>query len=210
MQDTKSRKKILVPVVAGALAAAVGLGAFATFTDSDQKVQNVETGTVVIAIDDSTYTGKVADTVANMAAGDTRERAFDVANTSSLPLAVLTLTTGPNTGHSADLLITDPNGLEISVATCDEAYSETVADVELVDDVSTFECEGTETPVASNVKVAAGTAQDLTDGDDQYTGAHTYVKATLKLPQAAGNNLQDQETQVLYSVFAQQRAAQSI
>lgn len=211
MQDTKSRKKILVPVVAGALAAAVGLGAFATFTSSDTRVQSVATGTVVVAISDTAFTGKVADAVANMAAGDTRQRSFNVANTSTLPLAVLTLTVGPNTGHEADALITNANGLTISVETCDQAYTETANQtVGLLTNVSTFACGGTADVVATNVTLTSVAPQDLTNGNALYTGANTYVKSTLTLPQAASNALQGLTTEILYSVFAQQRVAQNI
>ena len=195
----RSRKKLLIPLAVGALAAVGGAGVFMAFTSSDSATQNVSTGTVHIAITNDANSGHITDAFTNRAAGDTITRTFTVTNTSSLALKTLTLTV---TAPQSDLLISDAQGLHVAVWTCDSAYT-------------TNTCGGTETVRSADAKESAidSTPIDINTAntvDSSSNSVHdnaqdVYVKVKVSLPYAAGNNLQDQSTTLTYTVNALQR-----
>lgn len=208
------RTPYLVAAILTIISLAV-MGAFSTFTSSDTRSHTVSTGTVSILIDDSTFQGKVADPVVNMAAGDNRQRAFVINNTSSLPLSELSVTVAATAGHETDPLIVHTDGLEAAVQVCSLPYTETAGQtIGIVTPVSTFACSGTETS-ATYHKVVSSTAVNVITHDTvidgiQNAGADEYIKVTLRLAQAAPNALQDETTSVTYTVNATQRPGQVI
>ena len=184
----------LVTIAAGL----VGIGAFATFTNTASTTQAVASGTVTMAaINVSGANNRLSIGASNIAAGDTIQRAVDVKQTGTIPLASIVLTT---TATTSSLLDTDTtNGLQMVLDKCSVAWTETGGPP------YTYTCGGTTTSVLASAPVI-GT--NLTLSNLALTaGTDNFVRVTLTLPSAAPNTLQGQSSVIQYAFTATQRAA---
>ena len=194
-QTPRKRPTVVLAIIC--IMAVISGGVYAAFTSSDTATQSVHTGTVIVHIDDSALTQKVATSVANMAAGDTHEVAFTVRNDSTLDIKTLTLSV---TGPLTDQLISDTQGLQARIDTCTVPYTE-----HRVGSVSTFSCGGTETSGAFT-KIT-DTVPDVSIKGSADLPAHqdVYVRVAEYLPYPAANNLQTQTTTLTFLINALQR-----
>lgn len=194
-----TRKLLLsVALVTGA-ASLVGIGAFAVFTDTASVGQAASSGTVTLqAINVSQANNRLSIGASNLAAGDTIQRAVNVKDTGSIPLASVTLTTSATT---SSLLNTDTtNGLQMVIDKCSIAWTEGGAGPPY-----TYTCGGTTTSVLASAPVI-GT--NLTLSNVTLTaGTDNFLRVTLTLPSAAPNTLQGQSSVINYAFTATQRTA---
>jgi hypothetical protein len=191
-------KLLLTAALLTAAAALIGVGAFATFTDTQSVSQSDSSGTVTLAgVGTNAANNRLSVGASNLAAGDTIQRAVDVKNTGSITLASVTLTT---TATTSSLLDTDAtNGLQMVIDKCSVAWTETGGPP------YTYTCSGTTSSVITTRAVIGSTlalsSLTLTANTDNY------LRVTLTLPSAAPNTLQNQSSVIQYAFTATQRAA---
>src|SRR5687768_4780291 len=91
---TTSRKLLASLVLVGTAASVAGLGSFAAFTGSTSAGQSVTSGTVTAALGAAGgVDNRLTLSAANIAAGDTMQRAVKLSNTGTLDWSAATLTT---------------------------------------------------------------------------------------------------------------------
>jgi hypothetical protein len=182
-------------------AAVVGVGTFAVFTNTASVSQATSSGTVTLdRINTSGPNNRLSIGAANIAAGDTIQRAVHVRNTGTLALSGVVLTT---TAPTTSLLDTDTTtGLQMVIDRCSVAWTESGAGPPY-----TYTCGGTTSAVlASRPVIGTNLAlSNLTLG----AGADNFLRVTLTLPSAAPNTLQGQSSTISYAFTAAQRAAAS-
>jgi len=181
-------------------AALVGVGTFATFTDTAAVSVAHTSGTVTLApINASGANNRLSIGASNIAAGDTIQRAVNVKNTGNIDLANVVLTTTPTV---SSLLDTDTtNGLQMLIQKCSVAWTESGAPA------YTYTCGGTTTTVLASRPII-GTNLALSN-ITLTAGADNFLRVTLTLPSAAPNTLQGQSSTISYAFTATQRAATS-
>jgi len=192
--------KVLLSVASVMIAAAlVGVGTFATFTDTASVSQVNTTGTITLApINVSQANNRLSIGATNIAAGDTIERAVNVKNTGTIDLANVVLTTSATV---SSLLNTDTtNGLQMVLDRCSVAWTEAGAGPPY-----TYTCSGTTSAVLTTTPVI-GT--NLAMSNIVLTaGSDNFLRVKLTLPSTAPNTLQGQSSTIQYSFTATQRAA---
>jgi spore coat-associated protein N len=184
----------------GAAAAMAGLGTYATFTSTTSASHSVSTGTVVIALGATgSATNRLNVNATAVAAGDTIQRSFDLANTGSINLASITLTTTATTSSSLD---TDgANGLQMTVDKCSQAWTESGTSPAF-----TYSCGGsTSTVLASRAVIGAGLS--LSNLSATTAGSTDHLRLTLTLPSSEGNSFQNLSSTISYAFSGTQRAA---
>ena len=125
---TRTARKVLGSLgVLGAAAAVAGMGTFGSFTDSTTPLNaSVASGTLDIELTGPNATATLpAITATGFVPGDSISRPVDLVNKGNLALAGVSLTStlAPNT--AASVLTTDTNGLQLTVASCPVAWTET-------------------------------------------------------------------------------------
>lgn len=182
-------------------AALVGVGTFATFTDTAAVSVAHTSGTVTLApINASGAGNRLSIGASNIAAGDTIDRAVNVKNTGTIDLADVVLTTTPTV---SSLLNTDTtNGLQMVIDKCSVAWSEGGTPP-----AYTYTCGGTTTSVLTTRPII-GTNLALSN-ITLTAGADNFLRVRLTLPSAAPNTLQGQSSTISYAFTATQRAATS-
>jgi hypothetical protein len=176
----------------------IGIGAHATFTNTQTAAPTVASGTVTLAsISSSALNNRLSVGASGIAPGDTIQRSVDIKNTGTISLASVTLTT---TASPSSLLDTDgTNGLQLVIDKCSVAWTETGGPP------YTYTCGGTTSSVlASTAVIGSNLALSnltLTAGVDNYT------RVTMTLPSTAGNTFQGLSSTVTFSFTATQRAA---
>jgi len=180
-------------------AALVGVGTFATFTDTAAVSVAHNSGTVTLApINASGANNRLSIGASNIAAGDTIQRAVNVKNTGNIDLADVVLTTTPTV---SSLLNTDTtNGLQMLIQKCSVAWTEGGTPP-----AYTYTCGGTTTTVLASRPII-GTNLALSN-IALTAGADNFLRVTLTLPSAAPNTLQGQSSTISYAFTATQRAA---
>lgn len=192
--------KILLSVAAIMVSAAlVGVGTFATFTDTASVSQVNTSGTITLApINVNQANNRLSIGATNIAAGDIIERAVNVKNTGTIDLSNVVLTTSATV---SSLLNTDTtNGLQMVVDRCSVAWTESGAGPPY-----TYTCSGTTSAVITTTPVIgtnlAMSNMVLTAGSDNF------LRVKLTLPSTAPNTLQGQSSTIQYSFTATQRTA---
>jgi spore coat-associated protein N len=193
------RLAITVAIVLVALAM-VGVGAYATFTGSTSASHSVTTGTVTIALGATgAATNRLTVDATAVAPGDTMQRGFELANTGTLGLASVSLTTsaGPSTALDSDAT----NGLQMLIDRCSVAWTEAGSSPAF-----TYSCSGTTiTVVASRPIIGSNLAMP---GLSALTSGGTdHLRLTLTLPSATGNAFQGLTSTITYTFTGTQRAA---
>jgi spore coat-associated protein N len=160
----------------------------------------VTSGTVVIALGAAgTATNRLTVGASGLVAGDTVQRAAQLANTGDQNLASITLTT---TASPSSLLDTDTtNGLQLVIQACTVPWTEAG-----VAPAYTYTCGGsTSTVLASRPVIGASLA--LSNLTATTAGATDNLLATVTLPAAAGNTLQGLSSTITFTFTGTQRAA---
>ena len=175
------RSKILITAVAvGGFASVAGLGTFGAFTSTTAANASYSSGMVEIALGATgASTNRLNVGASNLVPGDTIQRSEDLINRSTAALPV-TLTTTANPSSALDTDTT--NGLQLTVRSCDVAWSTT-----LVGGAPVYSCSGTARtlaagPVAGN-RVLATPASLAVGGVD-------HLAVSVALPEGAGNTFQ--------------------
>jgi len=197
IRKTVTRRVVLTMALLSLTAAALGIGAFATFTGSATVSQSVSSGTVVLdPLTPSGANNRLSVGASNIAAGDTIQRAALLKQSGTLTLASITLTT---TATTSSLLDTDAtNGLQMVIELCSVAWTESGPPY-------TYTCGGTTQTVVATRPVIGS---NLTLTNLVLTaGADNFLRVTLTLPSSAPNTLQNQSSVILYDFTATQRAA---
>jgi spore coat-associated protein N len=190
-----SLQKLLVScAVIGVAAAIAGLGTFATFTSSTSATHTIASGTLTLSAPFS----RLGTGASPIAAGDTMQRALDLAYSGSIDFASATLTTSASPSSNLD---TDAsNGLQIAIDKCSAAWTESGPPY-------TYTCSGSTSAVlASRALIGSNVALSnlsLT------AGATDHLRVTITLPSSAGNTLQNQSSTVTYAFTGIQRSGAS-
>lgn len=187
--------------VIGVAASLAGLGTFATFTSSTSASSSIQSGTVAIALGSAgTAANRLTIGATNLVAGDSVQRAVNLASTSTDPLASVQLTT---TASPTSVLDTDAtNGLQMVVDRCSVAWTEAGTAP-----LYTYTCSGTSSSVLAS-RAAVGSALPLTNLAAISAGSSTdYLRVTLTLPSTADNTFQGKSSSILYTFVGTQRAA---
>jgi hypothetical protein len=198
---THTRKLALSTALVVVAAGVVGLGAFATFTGTATTSPAFSSGTVSLApIGVTGANNRLSVGASLLAAGDTVQRAVDLKNTGTISIVAPTLTTSATASSLLDTDVT--NGLQLTINKCSVAWTEAG-----VAPAYTYTCSGSTTAVLASVPII-GSSLALSNIT---TTANTdnFLVATLTLPSAAGNTLQNQSSTVLFTFTATQRAAQA-
>ena len=194
-----SGKLMLSAALVMVAATLVGLGAFATFTDTAQVSQANTSGTVTLnPISTNAANNRLVLGASLLAAGDTVQRAVNIKDTGSIDLADVKVTTVATT---TSLLDTDTtNGLQMVLDKCSVAWTEAGTSP-----AYTYTCSGTTSSVVASVPVigANRTLNNLT----LTAGSDNFLRVTLTLPSAAGNTFQGLASTIQYSFTGTQRAA---
>lgn len=200
MEALSTGKKLLLSLsVLGAAGSIAALGTFAQFTSSTSAAQSTGTGTVTVGLGASgTSANRLSVAATDMAPGDTVQRSVDLANSGSIDLSGVTLTT---TASPSSILDTDAaNGLQLAVDRCSAAWTESASAP------YTYTCSGTISPVlASRPVIGANLA--LSNLGSLVAGATDHLRVTLTLPAAADNSFQGKSSTITYTFTGVQRAA---
>ncbi len=183
--------------ILGAAGAVAGLGTWATFTDSTTANHSISTGTVDINLGTAnSAANRFTDSATDVAAGDTIQRAVNLAIAGSLDLSAVTLgVTGGTTG-----LNNATDGLNLQVEECPTAWNETAT----AGPVYTYTCTGgLETDALADGDILTGGALSLSS----LAPGTKYLRFTWRLPSTADqdattNGKQSGETGVYTYAFA--------
>lgn len=194
-----SSKMLLSVALVMVAATLVGLGAFATFTDTAQVSQATDSGTVTLdPIGTNGANNRLVLGATNIAAGDTMQRAVLLKNTGTIDLADVKLTTAATT---SSLLDTDTtNGLQVVIDKCSVAWTESGTAP-----AYTYTCGGTTTSVLASTPVIG--ANRALSNINLTAGGDNFLRVRLTLPSAAPNTLQAKTSTIQFSFIGTQRAA---
>lgn len=199
-QALSAGKKVLLSLsVLGAAGSIAALGTFAQFTSSTSASQSAGTGTVTVGLGASgSSANRLSVAATDMAPGDTVQRSVDLANSGSIDLSAVTLTT---TASPSSILDTDAaNGLQVAIDRCSVAWTESGSGA------YTYSCGGAVSPVlASRPVIGANLA--LANLGSLAAGATDHLRVTLTLPAAADNSFQGKSSTITYTFTGVQRAA---
>jgi Camelysin metallo-endopeptidase len=176
-----ARKVLGSLAVLGAAAAVAGMGTFGSFTDSTVPLDaSVSTGTLKIALTGQNASATLPTfTATNFVPGDSMSRPVDLINKGSLAMGSITLT---STATTSSLLTTDTTkGLQLTVASCPVAWTETTSGS------GAWTCSSATTlvsgPAVTSVPLANAASANV-DGTDR-------LLITVSLPVAADNTFQN-------------------
>lgn len=193
-----ARKVLLSAALIGASASIAGLGTFATFTDTTTASLPVDSGIVDVNLGAVGAANRLTVAAVDIVSGDTMQRAFTLANSSTDTMASITLTTTATTSSTLDTDAT--NGLQMVIDRCSVAWTEAG-----VSPAYTYTCGGTTSAVLAS-RAVIGSAIALTNLT--LTAAATdYLRLTLTLPTTASTALQNVASTILYTFTGTQRAA---
>ena len=193
--------KLLATVaVLGAAASIAGLGTYATWTSTTSENHTISSGTVTIALGATgAATNRLNVGASALAPGDTVQRSVDLANSGSIDLSGVTLTT---TASPSSLLDTDAtNGLQMVVDKCSVAWTEAGPPY-------TYTCSGTGSSVLAS-RAVIGSNLSLSNLVATTPGQTDHLRVTLTLPSGAPTTLQNQSSTITYAFTGTQRTATS-
>lgn len=209
MQTTNDRRRTAGALPRTMLAAAVslaavnvlGLGAFASWTDSEADQLAVDSGTLGIVLGPDGPTNRLSVSAANIAPGDVIQRAVQLANDGSIDLRSIQLTTSAANGS---LLYGGADGLELRMQSCDVAWTETVE----ASGGYSYTCAGQVTDIIGNATTYGALQQsgaELAGMNAVEAGGVDNLVVDLKLPESAGNEYQGLAEVVTFRFDAVQR-----
>ena len=195
-----SRLAASVALVAGA-AAVAGLGTYGSFTSSTSATESVTAGKIELGL--ANQNQGLAVPVTGMLPGDTAQRAVQLTRAAgSETFGSVTLSVA-----GEGLLVTDSNGLKLTVEQCSVPWTTTGTGT----GPKAMTCGGTTTSVLTQRAVTM-TGQALSAGvlsSVNGTGAAANLRITLTLPTAAGNNLQGASSTLNFTFDATQRTGEN-
>ena len=192
----RTARKVLGSLgVIGAAAAVAGLGTFGSFTDSTTPLNaSVTSGTLSLDLNNTNSTASLPMTAASFVPGDSISRSIDLVNSGDLGFSSISMVT---TATTSSLLDTDKtNGLQLSLASCPVAWTETV-----VNKVATYSCANP-TTLANGPAVASTTLPTLASLAAKGTD---HLVVTLSLPGTAGNDFQNKTSALTVSFTGSQK-----
>jgi hypothetical protein len=196
-RTTTARKVIGSLGVIGAAAAVAGLGTFGTFTDSTTPVSTqVTAGSVDINL--ATAGAAIPVTTADFVPGDSMSRAVTLSNDGDSALASVNLAV-TSTGASNVLTTDTVNGLQLSLKSCSQAWTQGGSAT-----APTYSCAGTERTIG------AGRAVNnipLPNAASINPGGKDHLVFTISLPHGADNRFQEQSATLSLTFSALQRTA---
>lgn len=200
-QRTRSTaRKVLISLgTLGAAAAVAGMGTFGTFTSTTSASEQVNAGTVSIALGAAgSATNRLSVTAANIVPGDTIQRAVTLTNDGNQDLSSLTLTT---TAPVTSKLNTDTTlGLQLTIDSCSVPWTEAAAGTGY-----SYTCSGTTSSVvAARPVIGANTA--MTAAKAVIAGGAEHMRVALSLPTGADNSFQGLTSTIGFSFTGTQRA----
>ena len=193
----RTARKVLGSLgVIGAAAAVAGMGTFGSFTDSTTPLNaTVTSGTLSLDLKNTNSTATLPMTAAGFVPGDSISRSIDLVNSGDLAFSSISMVT---TATTSSLLDTDKtNGLQLSLASCPVAWTETV-----VNKVATYSCASGATPLAHGPAVASSTLPTLASVNAKGTDR---LVVTLSLPGTAGNEFQGKTSALSISFTGSQK-----
>jgi spore coat-associated protein N len=197
IRGAASGKMLLSGALVMVAATLVGLGAFATFTDTAQVSQAKTSGTVTLdPIGTNGANNRLSLGASNIASGDTMQRAVTVKNTGTIDLADVKLTTAATVTSLLDTDTTD--GLQMVIDKCSVAWTESGTAP-----AYTYTCGGTTSSVLASTPVIG--ANRALSNLTLTAGADNFLRVTLTLPSSAGNSFQAKASTIQYSFIATQR-----
>lgn len=185
----------LVAVVTLATATTYAAWVGTTSVDNNQ----LTTGTVTIVLGATgAATNRLDVNVAGITPGDTVERSVDLANTGTLDLASVTLTTMATVSSVLD---TDPaQGLQMQIDRCSVPWTETGAAPDF-----SYTCGGTTSSVLGSQAII-GTNLALGNLASTTVGNTDHLLVSITLPTASGNAFQGKSSTLRYTFTGTQRA----
>jgi len=188
-------KKVIGSIgVLAAAAAIAGMGTYGAFTDSTAALDSqVASGTVSIDLAAPAHEIEFPDVDGGWLPGDRSYLLLDLVNTGTSDLSSVTADV---TALRSSLLDSDTtHGLQVSLASCDEAWST---------DTGEYTCAGTVTGFYDG-PVLFG--EQLADAASLRAGGVDHLLATVTLPQTAGNSFMGAETDLGILFTGTQRTA---
>ncbi|MGY1823929.1 hypothetical protein [Geodermatophilus sp. SYSU D00079] len=164
--------------VVAAAAAVAGLGTFGTFTDSTTPVQTqVDTGVLSIALSAAVEEATVPFVAGGWVPGDRHQTVMDLVNDGTVALSSVSLAIGAT---ESSLLDDDAHhGLQLLLESCSSSWDAVGDSYTCAGEVATF--------YAGPVVVD----EELDGAASLAPGGVDHLRATVTLPDSAGNDFQD-------------------
>lgn len=195
-RNGRTARKVLGSLgVIGAAAAVAGMGTFGSFTDSTTPLDaSVTSGNLSLDLNKTNSTVTLPMTATTFVPGDSISRSISLVNSGDLGFSSISMVT---TATTSSLLDTDKaNGLQLSLASCPVAWTETV-----VNKVATYSCANP-TTLANGPAVASTTLPTLASLAAKGTD---HLVVTLTLPGTAGNDFQGKTSALSVSFTGSQK-----
>lgn len=155
------------------------MGTTSTFTEAEDRTQDVTSGTFVFTLGDpATATTRFSEDITGMAPGDFADRLVTLNNTGTLDFSSVSIALAtPNTSSTLD---TDDNdGLQLQIASCPQAWTQASSSVGAT-------CGGGFTATVLTalmpVKDVKTAGPSYTSGLTALTGGSTYLRFHYELP----------------------------
>lgn len=190
-RHARSRRRATGRVLALAVIAAIallgaGLGAFATFVDSETSSVSIRAGNVDV---EWATSGSAALTVpvSSIRPGQSTQRLIDLRNTGTLSVDELQLVVTATIANNSD-------GLQLAISGCSVPWSGT----------GSFSCGGVETVVSADRPLRATIA--LSQVAARQPGGTDHLRLIFRLPTTAPSSLESTSTNVTFEVLANRGA----
>ncbi|HET9728279.1 MAG TPA: TasA family protein [Acidimicrobiia bacterium] len=180
--------------------AVVGFNAYASFTGTDNKSENVSTGTVTLSLSDDGVGQYVTVDATDVAPGDTIDRLVNLDSGGTVAGNSVSLTTlETDVGAPQTLYTNDANGLQLRIDNCDVSWNIVANQASCPDPTDVVYAPG-------------GNPAPVNDSDSGVTLTNVSLIATnhlrirLTVPGGAGNAYQNQSVTIKYTFALSQRA----
>lgn len=191
---TTSGKILASVALVGTAAAVAGMGTYGAFVGSTSASQDVEAGTVVIALGDGTA-NTLNVPVVGLLPGDSVEKIATLSNSGSA-LNAVTLTVSTTAPSVLTTNLTD--GLQLTIESCSVPWTPAAgADT----------CGGTKATVLAKGSII-GANKALANLSALAAGSADLLKVTTSLPATADNTFQGASTTIAFDFTATQRTGE--
>ena len=189
------RRSLIIGVTLIAIGV-MAFNAYASFTGSDTKTEDITAGDVQLTLNDPAQGASMTVAATDIAPGDIIERVVDLDVAGSVAISAVKLTTNATT--SSDLDTDATNGLQLKIEVCDQAWTAAA---------HPYSCGGTKQTVLasravigsnlalSNLAVSAGSSNHLlvtvtfaggsADDDATFADDHSVIDFTFSGTQRA-------------------------